>query len=98
MIEFWGEGINYFDYKRLDLPVTRVYEGTNFGDDELINTARRAAWTNFVFVRSEGNNNAAMKNWNNPDPSDCYEVGVAGKIRPSYANRSEFAQKLTFRK
>lgn len=98
MVEFWGEGINFFDYKRLDMPVTRIYEGTNFGDDELINTTRRAAWTNFVFVRSEGNNNAAVKQWNNPDPSDCYDVGVAAKPRASYATRPEFAQKLTFRK
>ena len=97
MIEFWGEGLNYFDYKRLDMPITRIYEGTNFGADELMNTTRRAAWMNFVFVRSEGNNNAAMTNWNNPDPSDCYPVGAAGKERPSNANRSEFAQKLTFK-
>lgn len=98
MVEFWGEGINFFDYKRLDMPVTRIYDGTNFGDDELINTTRRPAWMNFVFVRSEGNNNAAMKTWNNPDPSDCYDVGVAGKERPSAANRTEFAKKLTFLK
>lgn len=74
-LEFWGEGINFFDYKRLNKPVTRCYEGTNFGDDAQINTTTRPAWMNFVVVRSEGNNNSAMKPWNNPDPSDCYAVG-----------------------
>ena len=28
-IEFWGEGIIYWDYKRLELSVTRGYSGTN---------------------------------------------------------------------
>jgi hypothetical protein len=27
-IEFWGEGIIYWDYKRLELSVTRGYSGT----------------------------------------------------------------------
>ena len=95
MVEFWGEGLNFFDYKRLDMPITRVYKGSNFGEDELINTTRRAAWMNFVFVRSEGNNNAALANWNNPDPSDCYEVQVLkAKNRQSQAK----ARKLSLKK
>ena len=28
-IEFWGEGIIYWNYKRLELSVTRGYSGTN---------------------------------------------------------------------
>lgn len=72
-IELWGEGQSFFDIKRLNLPVTRVYEGTNFGADAQFNTTTRPAWMNFVFVRSEGNNNTAILEWNNPDPSDCYK-------------------------
>lgn len=71
-IEFWGEGLNYFDYKRLNKPVTRLYEGTNFAQDAQMNTTTRPAWMNFVIVRSEGNNNKAVAKWNNPDPTDCY--------------------------
>ena len=93
MVEFWGEGLNYFDYKRLDMPITRVYKGSNFAQDELMNTTRRAAWMNFVFVRSEGNNNAALKNWNNPDPSDCYEVQLTNA-----KSRQSKAMKLSFKK
>lgn len=81
-LELWGEGVNLFDYKRLNKPVTRVYEGTNFGEDAQINTTTRPAWMNFVVVRNEGANNAAMKMWNNPDPSDCYPKGASGtKVR-----------------
>lgn len=71
-IEFWGEGLNYFDYKRLNKPVTRQYEGTNYVHDYQYNTTMRPAWMNFVFV-----NNAykgAIEEWNNPDPSGCYQL------------------------
>lgn len=71
-IEFWGEGINYFDYKRLNKPVTRQYEGTNYVHNYQYNTTMRPAWMNFVFV-----NNAykgAIEEWNNPDPSGCYQL------------------------
>lgn len=72
MVEFWGEGINFYDYKRLNIPVTRIYEGTNFNKLAQFNTTTRPAWMNYVIVRNEGTNNKAVKNWNNPDPSDCY--------------------------
>ncbi|MCM1312516.1 MAG: RagB/SusD family nutrient uptake outer membrane protein [Bacteroides sp.] len=71
-IEFWGEGLNYFDYKRLNKPVTRMYSGTNFASDAQMNTTTRPAWMNFVIVRSEGDNNSGVRGWNNPDPSECY--------------------------
>ncbi len=72
-IEFWGEGINYFDYKRLNLPVTRLYEGSNFSAKALFNTTTRPAWMNWVIVNNEGTNNEGVEKWNSPDPSDCYE-------------------------
>lgn len=71
-IELWGEGLNYFDYKRLNHPVTRSYEGTNFPSDFRFNTTTRPAWMNFVFVTNAFS--GAVENWNNPDPSNCYET------------------------
>ncbi len=84
-IELWGEGQNYFDYKRLNKSVTRKYEGTNFASDRYLNTTTRPAWMNFVLVNglyryswtdSEGNYQSAdpLADWNNPDPSDCYTL------------------------
>jgi len=71
-VEFWGEGIMFFDYKRLNKPVTRRYTGTNFQADAQFNTTTVPAWMNFVIVRNEGNNNKAITDFNNPDPSNCY--------------------------
>ena len=73
-VEFWGEGINYFDYKRLNKPVTRAYEGSNFSPYAQFNTSTRPAWMNFVFVRNAYN--GTIEEWNNPDPSDCYTIGA----------------------
>lgn len=71
-IEFWGEGLSFFDYKRLNKPVVRAYAGTNFSDATLFNTTTRPAWMNFVIIQSEGTANLAVKEYNNPDPSGCY--------------------------
>ena len=82
-IELWGEGQNYFDYKRLNKPVTRGYEGTNFVAAKQFNTSTRPAWMNFVFgqnayqywqVDSDTQGHAVypLADWNNPDPSNCY--------------------------
>lgn len=72
-IELWGEGHVFFDIKRLDMSVTRAYEGSNFDDDMAIyNTNGRPAWMNFVIPQSEENYNKAIAGWNNPDPSKAY--------------------------
>lgn len=69
-VELWGEGQTFFDIKRLDMSVTRGYYGTNWQDYQtLLNTDGRPAWTNYVIVK---NNNSALQNFNNPDPSDVY--------------------------
>ncbi len=75
-IEFWGEGISYFDYKRLNKPVERGYVGTNFADLSRFNTTTRPAWMNFCIVRTEKTNNSALVDYENPDPSDCYTPWV----------------------
>ncbi len=71
-MEFFGEGIILFDYKRLNKPVTRYYDGTNWPEDAQFNTTTRPAWMNYVIVQTEGNNNALVRQWNNPDPSQVY--------------------------
>lgn len=73
-IEFWGEGVSFFDVKRLNMPVIRGYEGTNFSDTRRFNTTTRPAWMNFCIVQTEENNNAALKGYENPDPTDCYKA------------------------
>lgn len=72
-VEFWGEGQTFFDIKRLNYSVTRGYPGTNCQDQtSRLNTNGRPAWMNIVMVQTEKNNNVALENNNNPDPSDKY--------------------------
>lgn len=73
-VELWGEGQTFFDIKRLDMSVTRGYPGTNWQDIQArLNTNGRPAWTNYVIVVTESNNNEALRGQNNPDPTDCYD-------------------------
>ena len=69
-IEFWGEGINYFDYKRLNKSVIRSYRKSNYYSACQFNTTTRPAWMNFVFP-----SDANIGEWNNPDPSNVYKIG-----------------------
>ncbi|MBP3373332.1 MAG: RagB/SusD family nutrient uptake outer membrane protein [Bacteroidaceae bacterium] len=71
-VELWGEGQTFFDIKRLNMSVTRGYEGTNHYSEARLNTNGRPAWMNIVIVQTEKNNNEALDGWNNPDPSDLY--------------------------
>ena len=64
-IELWGEGQSYFDIKRLDMPVERDYEGTNFTHG-VVNTTRRPYWMNFI-LPSYVENYQNLKEWNNPE-------------------------------
>lgn len=73
-IEFWGEGISFFDYKRLNMPVTRSYTGGNWQTNVKFNTTTRPAWMNICFPLNEENNNTAIKGFDNPDPSGCYKL------------------------
>lgn len=73
-IELWGEGLTFFDVKRLNMSVTRGFEGTNFGDTKRFNTKGRPAWMNICIVQTEKNNNSALIGYENPDPSDKYTV------------------------
>lgn len=71
-VELWGEGQTLWDIKRLNYSVIRNYEGSNFYASSQKNTVGRPAWMNMVMVQSEGNNNKAVAEWNNPDIPDNY--------------------------
>lgn len=68
-IEFWGEGIIMFDMKRLNISTKRGYVGTNAPASYRLNTDGRAPYWNFAIPRGEVQNNTALSNQNNPDPS-----------------------------
>lgn len=68
-IEFWGEGIVYWDYKRLELKVTRGYPGTNCPVGLRLNSLEGycAPWFNIFFSKFESLQNKAVVL--NPNPS-----------------------------
>jgi len=70
-IEFWGEGIIFWDYKRLELKVTRGYSGTNCIRGYRLNSLEGycAPWFNVYFSRYESDLNTAVVL--NPDPSSA---------------------------
>ncbi|MGM9734858.1 MAG: RagB/SusD family nutrient uptake outer membrane protein [Candidatus Cryptobacteroides sp.] len=69
-VEFWGEGINIFDYKRLDKGITRGYEGTNHPAVFSFNCEGRSPQWNIVITRAETQSNKGIPaSLNNPDPS-----------------------------
>lgn len=56
-IEFWGEGFEFFDLRRLGLGITRIYDGTNhavFGRTDY--PAHDKAWTYQIPLREIQNN------------------------------------------
>lgn len=79
-VELWGEGLSFFDYKRLNMSVTHGYEGTNVSDElARLNTNGRPAWMNWVIVLREYESNEALVGMNNPDPSDKYTPWTSNK-------------------
>ena len=75
-VELWGEGHAFFDFKRLNMSVTRGYGGTNHQDASRFNTNGRPAWMSLSIVITEENNNAALKGFENPDPTSKYTPWV----------------------
>lgn len=68
-IEFWGEGILYFDYKRLEMQVIRGYKGTNYIAAQRFNSIPGyvAPWMNIYITETENRINTAVLL--NPDPT-----------------------------
>lgn len=68
-IEFWGEGVVFFDFKRLGAGVTVGYTGTNVQEGYRYNVTGNAPWWNWPIPRSEINGNPILEGYNNPDPT-----------------------------
>lgn len=72
-IELFGEGQIFFDYKRLNKPVDRTYENNNWPTTAQLKTTTRPAWMNWPISINEVNNNAAVRDYNNPSCTDAYK-------------------------
>ena len=72
-VELWGEGQTFFDIKRLNMSVTRGYEGTNADPQRRFNTDGRPAWMNICIVITAKQENTAIEGYENPDPSGLYD-------------------------
>ncbi len=61
-IEFWGEGLVFFDYKRLNLPVQRHYSGSNYEANYQLNSYKGhvAPWMNYMIPEDEKDRNPAV--------------------------------------
>ena len=70
-IEFFGEGITFFDYKRLNKSVDRT-ASSNWDVTENYKIEGRPAWMVFNIPYSEGSQNHALADYMNPDPSGVY--------------------------
>lgn len=69
-VEFWGEGVLFFDYKRLGKEITRGYSGTNESAIYALNSEGRSPQWNLVITNGEFQYNSAIgTSNNNPDPS-----------------------------
>ena len=69
-VEFWGEGVLLFDYKRLGKGITRGYPGTNESAIYALNCEGRSPQWNIVITNAEFQYNSAIgSSTNNPDPS-----------------------------
>ena len=75
-VEFWGEGVLFFDYKRLDRGITRYYDGSNHPSIWQFNTPGRSPqWNLTISTVGEMQSNIGInQSVNNPDPSGTLVV------------------------
>lgn len=79
-IELWGEGQTMFDVKRLNMSVTRFYNGTNFiAGASTINTKGRPGWMNLCIVQQEVSNNTAIEGYNTPTSAGLYDLHASSE-------------------
>lgn len=71
-IEFWGEGIIFFDLKRLNYGLISGSEGSNSPTNARYVTDGRAPWWNVPIPLNAVQKNAGLKDFNNPDPAKTY--------------------------
>ena len=67
--ELWGEGILFYDFKRLDMGLHNGYEGTNVPPGMDFETEGRCPIWNLCIPIEETQQNNALVGRNNPDPS-----------------------------
>ena len=70
-IEFWGEGLVYFDRKRLGMRIQRYYDGSNYPASAQLNSkeGKVAPWLNYYIYDYERDQNTAVVL--NPDPTNA---------------------------
>ena len=86
-VEFWGEGVNYFDAKRLEVGIHRAYFGTNCEryqhclDMDGVFVGWTPGWN-----QAELNANPAIFHYNNPytNPTTYYIYKSNDDFRPYY--------------
>lgn len=67
--ELWGEGVLFYDFKRLDMGLDNAYEGTNAPAGTDFETKGRCPAWNMCIPHAETQQNNALDGKNNPDPS-----------------------------
>ena len=72
-IELWGEGLIYFDAKRLKAGIRNGYMGTNVQEGYRYTVTGVAPVWNFVIPRGEVSANPALDGLNNPDPTNMID-------------------------
>ena len=91
-IEFWGEGINYFDAKRLELGIHRGYKGTSCEryQQALVVDGVHLGWTP-GWNQAELNANQAIYHYNNSytNPSTYYFYKSNDEMRVNYGKPLE---------
>ncbi|WP_295939063.1 RagB/SusD family nutrient uptake outer membrane protein [uncultured Alistipes sp.] len=68
-IEFWGEGIVYYDMKRLNMSMHNGDTGTNAPPMAQLTTEGRAPWWNCVIPLAAVQQNIGLTDKNNPNPT-----------------------------
>lgn len=72
-VELWGEGLIFFDAKRLAAGMHNGYEGTNVQGGYQYTCEGVCPWWNWTIPDSEKNANIALDGYNNPDPLQAME-------------------------
>jgi len=68
-VELWGEGLIFFDAKRLGMGFTNGYTGTNAQEGYRWNVTGVSPSWNFCIPQSELNGNPVLDGYNNPEPA-----------------------------
>lgn len=80
-IELWGEGVVFYDFKRLNYSLKTGYVGTNVPSDCRFSTDGRAPWWNFCIPETETQQNTALESRTTPIP---WESSIRGCSNVSF--------------